>query len=210
MKGVRVAIAAAAIVIVLGLAAWVYMDYVQLQNGMAGEQKVFVFTDSGRLLAAFDVTTGPATPRSDLTLERVAYRVGDYRQLQGNAFKLIIMGRSSFPDVQAINISGVFMTKDEVFAMLDNGSVKAAFVARYSQAHNIAIAALTTDKLGTDDTMAGVLFAAMVAEQAKAGNIIMMTRDGRVTLYPETIVLRLITMLPANVLPYVIGGTNGP
>jgi hypothetical protein len=112
--------------------------------------------------------------------------------------------------VQAINISGVFMGKDEVFTLLDNGSVKGAFVARYSQAHNIPVQALTTDKLGTDDTMAGVLFAALVAEQAKAGNIIMMTRDGRVTLYPETIVLRLITLLPANVLPYVIGGTNGP
>lgn len=210
-KGLRLVITSAVILLVVLFAGYVWWDYQQLQQGMANQPKFFVFADNGRLFAGFDVTQGIASPRQDLSIARASYTVGDFDQLRGGAYKLIIMGRESFPDAQAINVSGVTLARQEVIDILLNGSVKSAFTVRYAKAHNISLAALNTEKLVNDANMAGLLFAALVAEQAKAGNIIMMTRDGKVTIYPETVTLTMVRTMPEPLLPYFVsGGGSGP
>jgi hypothetical protein len=210
-KGLRLVITSVVILLVLLFAGYVWWDYQQLQQGIASQPTFFVFADNGRLFAGFDVTQGLASPRQNLSIARAAYAADNFSQLRGDAYKLIIMGRESFPDVQAINVSGVMLGKNEVIEMLINGSVKSAFTARYARAHNTTLAALNTEKLVNDANMAGILFAALVSEQTTAGNIIRMTRDDKITIYPSTITLTLVRTIPEPLLPYLVsGGSSGP
>lgn len=203
-KGLRLVISSLLLIILFAFVLYLYWDATSLQTNFGSQPKLFVYTDQNQLLAGFDLTVGTPTIRQDLTRERNAYAAGDLEQLKGSAYKLLIFNRQSFANVTSANLGEVTLTHDQALDLLASSNAKKDYVTHYTQQNKLNNTVINDQALVSDDNVKGLVFAALVSQLGKQSDITLMTRTGAISIYPETLSLKLIRLLPDQILPYFI------
>jgi hypothetical protein len=207
-KTVRMVVSAIMMILFIALSGYLYYDSNQLQTSFVTQPKLFAYADNGQILAAFETTTGEPSIKQDLSKERVAYSTDNLKELKGSAYKVLIFNKASFADVGNINLSSISLTREQAFLILSSSTPKNDYTAEYVLQKNISDAVINDDALGTNDNLKGLIFAALVGELSKNGDIVLMTRTGAVTIYPDSATLWLIRNIPDFAMPYFVkGGT---
>ncbi len=203
-KLAKVIITALIILIMLGVIGYVAWDFKDVNTRLEVDDKRFAYADSTQLLSTFSTSGDRVLPENDIYLYKVAYNARDYKRLRGSARTLLYFTQESFEGVDTVNVSGVYLTKDQALSLLANPQPKQYYINTYAHQNNVTTDLVSGVTLGTDDYLKGIVFAALVQELSNNQNLVMLARDNRIWIDPEGLLITVLRYIPDSLLPYLI------
>jgi hypothetical protein len=173
--------------LVVGAFYFVY-DTADLQQKFETENKLFLLELEDSVAGAFSVK-GSQEPVIIDDLSN--YRSLSQESLDSMAaryYKVIIVHWNTFDDLPSINVAGITITKQDALTAFNSNAPKSLLAQQ--------VAAL----FPTEDSVKSSLFNLMFGAAYQKANLIEMYRAGTVDIYPETMGLKVIKLIPEVLL----------
>ncbi|MBW3002519.1 hypothetical protein KY338_05165 [Candidatus Woesearchaeota archaeon] len=177
--------------LIVGAFYFIY-DTADLQRKFETENKLFLLELDDSVAGAFSVK-GSQEPvvMDDLS----NYRSLSQKSLDALAaryYKVIIVHWNTFDDLPSINVAGITVTREDALAAFESGSPKEFLSPQ--------VASL----FPTEDSVRSSLFNLMFGAAYQKTNLIEMYRAGTVDIYPETMGLKVIKLIPEVLLEKLV------
>jgi hypothetical protein len=186
----------------------IYSDAKEFTQGFAENESLFLLESEDEIIAGF-LMTPDQEEHGAINLNesiRQEYKDADYEAMQGNFFKLMIFNETCFDDLSDLELGDDFIiTKDIVFSIIksdesldDYADWIIATRGYSSEVKGAIIDNLAEEGIESDDHMKGFLFRFVysAANTEDPSFLIKKYRDGKVTIYEETLIFKLMKNLP--------------
>ncbi len=218
-------------IIVIGIiltAAGVFMtidDVKDFQANFPKTPSTYLFEKDGKLLAGFKGMLAENPPpemisQNQLAAYQSSFENKDLAAIKGESYKLFIISSSAFDSLESVPIGeNEKMTKEQLLSLLDSQTpmddyISIMFKTPLDKSQKDVMKEAMLQQLSAKDS-AGfkgmVFFIALAASIQQQGPLFLFDsyREGRLTVYPETIIFKTIKVVPSfasNKLIEQIGG----
>ncbi|MBS3119156.1 hypothetical protein J4417_05800 [Candidatus Woesearchaeota archaeon] len=181
---------------VLALGYMTYQDVRDLRENMPTQNKLVILMDQGRVLSGFTVTPAEALPLTsgELHAFEALWSQDRKEEAQGEVYKLIIYEKAMFEGMDDLKIivAGQSFEKQHILQLLSDDAILNATSQElfFEKPHELR--AYVFNELiriyvvGSGDP---TLFASQF-------------RKGMITIYPETIIFKIMKYVPLNINPF--------
>lgn len=183
---------------------WLYFDSNSIRDKMV-EEKIFILEHDNGIYAAFVHKDTPAPiVLKDLSAEREAFANGDRDGVRGERALLFKATRSTFQNIEVVNVDNYTLTKDWVFNQFTNENARQDYADEVKSILGLPIGQEVTPPDVTAEEFRGMLFAALVNDYLAENTIIDAINNGEIDVYPKSITFWVIGILPKSLLKYVV------
>jgi len=197
------------LIIIVVLLAICYIDASNFKKHYSTEKNSYYLQDNGRIIAGFYGQGQSIEYMNEEEIKRadILFRAGNYDELLGVHYKLIIINKTIFNDVESINLSSEFvLIKDDIPKMFEASNldfVRHYLASRYvtNDSINLVIKELfANDSQITKDWV----FAKLLEEKTNkdVGVLLSEYKSGRIIFYRETPVFKMLKYLPKSIINF--------
>lgn len=176
--------------LVVGAVYFIY-DTADLQQKFETENKLFLLELDDSVAGAFSIR-GNEEPVIIDDLSSYTLKPEQLDLLLGSHYKIIIVHWGAFDGIDSISVGDMTVSKDDARSVFMSGSPKSLLIPQ--------VAAL----FPTKDSVKSSLFNLMFGAAYQKTNLIEMYRAGSVDIYPETLGLKVIKLIPEFVLKKLV------
>lgn len=187
--------------IVVGGSIYVIHDANDLRVNFLPKEKLLVLDLDGDIVAAVisrDVSV--PVPVTDVKGLNVLYHSKDYKAMLGTNYKLLVFKWDAFRSLKVVGDDQYMFTIEDVKKVMTLEDPKKYYIEQYlgsSAAEFAGIIASQVDKVfPTNDYFRSVVFSFMIAKSFEDASVFEAYVNEDVSIYPETITLKLIRWLP--------------
>lgn len=202
-KVVRIVIITAIIILVVGSSLYVLKDANDLRKNFLQKEKLLMLDLDGKITAAViskDVSV-PA-PVIDVKNLNQLYAEKKYSAMMEDKYKLIAFDWNAFRNIDFVGEDEYTFSMDNVREIMVSDYPKRILVDKMAREQGEkfrdSIAFEVDDMFPTDDHLKAVIFSFMIEKFSQNKAVFSEYADGNVFIYPETITLKLIKMLPRS------------
>ena len=167
-------------------------DVTDLQKNFAAENKIFLLDLDKDIVGAFTVR-GDEDPVliKDFTALNKQYP-DSFDTILNGYYKVIIVHWNAFDDLQQLDLDVVKLSRQEILTALKSGNPITVLPAP------------AANMFDTGDEVKSTLFAFMFSEKNQKTNLIEQHRAGTADIYPETLGLKVIKLIPESILKKLV------
>jgi hypothetical protein len=167
-------------------------DVTDLQQNFAAENKIFLLDLDKEIVGAFTVrgNEDPVLIKDFTTLNK--QYPNNLDKILGNYYKVVIVHWSAFDDLQQLDLDIIQLSRQDILDALNSEDPKTL------------LPVVATNMFETGDEIKSTLFAFMFSEKNQKTNLIEQHRAGTADIYPETIGLKIIKLIPESILKKLV------
>ncbi len=194
-----------------------YLDIRDFQENFQDSEKIFLLSENGNILTGFTSTLQEGSEPDEIPKERLAelqtyYNNKEYNKIKGENYKMFIIDASAFDfmeEEQEIEREKDFVyTKEFVFKFIKSENLADDFSREYIKQKSIDESRLEEIKKEfieniEEDKFRAQLFSSLLEESSKQKGplfLILFYREGDTLIYKETILFKLIKLLPEGIM----------
>jgi len=189
------------IALVLGAGLYVLTDANDLRVNFLSKEKLLLLDLDGNIVAAV-ISKGVSVPVpvTDVKSLNVLYHSENYQSMLNDNYKLVVFQWDSFRDLSIVGEDNYVFSIDDVKQIMELEDPKMFYVEKLVGEQGAAflapISAQVEKIFPTNDYFRSVVFSFMIAQSFENTSIFEKYLDGTVFIYPETITLKLLKILP--------------
>ena len=217
-----------------GLGFYVYSDFVELKNNFIDSDKKIFLSSPDDLVAGFIMADNIQFFNSnEIAALNNYYRDNDFDSLRGNAYKVFLIDYEYFSELDyTINLGDslgndrdIILNKTEILQLLNSKDPFNQLVSNHDITNSDKFADIIKEQLqgklvnATPETMNSInikdsgtlkslLFAYTLSqsifENKNPFYFFVLYRDGKIKIYPETIVFKVIKFLPSSMFDKIV------
>ncbi len=202
-KMVRTVIIIAIIVLVIGASIYILKDANSLRkNFLLGEKLVVLELDS-RIVSAI-ISKDVAVPIPVTTIGNLddLYAIKDLDKMLNDKYKLVIFKWKAFQNIDFVGDEEYEFSMDEIKSIMKSGSPKQFIADKMIKEQGPEFESMIQTKVdemfATDDHLKSIVFSFMIAKFVENNSVFEGYINENVFIYPETITLKLIKILPIS------------
>jgi hypothetical protein len=200
----------AIIALVVGAGYYIFNDAKNLGAGLQSGSKLFLLDLDGNIVGGATITTGSPVLVDSLAQLNDQYHQKNYAGMLGNNFKMLIFNWSLFDDLEFFNAGASNFTKEQMLAFFRADKPKQLFVGMLTNdtgMQQLMLQGIDKD-FPKDDSLKSMLFlvAFSTANQTK---VFTSLQTGQTKVYPETISIKLIKLMPASLIEKFVSVKGG-
>ncbi len=209
-------------VLMLVFAFFVYLDANQLRQEFPVSPKLFLYSADNELSVDKGIITGiqgvfnGTAPRflneDEINLYRSFYKSNDYESMLKGNFKIFIVQRKAFDGLTGdITFFGKEVSKDFLLDTIQSDESFDITIGHIAEGRSESVKQLASEKLkeeiGGEAEVDSLIFSLVLQkalEQEGQSFIVNQYKKGNLEIYPETITLKLMKMLPDFVIRGIV------
>lgn len=197
----RIIIALVLIAVVVAAGFYVFSDVKNLAKGLEAGSKLLLLDFNGDIVGGAVVVTGEPVMLESVAKMNEYYHQKNYGAMLGNNFKMFVFGWGLFDGIQIFSFGEQNFTRGQMLEMLGSPKPRDVF-ASYQTTDSVLqqrIAAELSKQFPTDDYFKSMLFMIALGNLDKE-LLVKSILKGDVLVYPETISLKLVRILPESLV----------
>lgn len=200
-KLVRTIIIVAVIILIIGASAYVFTDAMNLKNNFISKEKLLVLDMDGKIVAAV-ISKDVSVPVPVTTIGNLneLYSKKEFDSMRGDKHKLLIFTWTAFNDLDVIGEEEYIFSMTDAKTILESDSPKQFIIDKMVSEQGKELEFIITKEVNemfpTNDHFKSVIFSFMLAK--KQNSVFTEYIKGNIFIYPNTIVLQMIKILPIS------------
>jgi hypothetical protein len=202
-KMVRLVIIIAIVILVVGASLYVLKDANDLRKKFLPSEKLVVLEIDNTLVSAV-ISKDVSVPIPVTTIGNLnqLYAVEDFNKMLNEKYKLIIFKWSAFQDIDFVGENEYKFSLDEIKSIMQSNNPKQFLVEKMvkeqGEEFETGIQIKVDEMFATDDHLKSIVFSFMIAKFVEQNSVFEEYINENVFIYPETITLKLIKVLPIS------------
>jgi hypothetical protein len=202
-KMVRIVIIIAIIVLVVGASIYILRDANSLrENFLPGEKLVILELDNKIVSAIISKDVSVPTPVTTIGNLDDLYAIKDLDKMLNDKYKLVIFKWKAFEKIDFVGDGDYEFSMDEIKSIMESNNAKQFIIDKMVKEQGAEFESIIQTKVDemftTDDHLKSILFGFMIAKFVEKNSVFEEYIDENVFIYPETITLKLIKILPIS------------
>ncbi len=190
----------------------IYKDVLDIQQNFETGQKLFLLNHNNTYITGLKIVDmEELNLDAILNQQEINNMVGKSNsEILGNNYKLFIFNSKTFQDIQSISFWEMEFTKQEIFSLLESPTPINNIITKIIEKENYPETmrqSLTQEfksalEISDNSQMKGILFMLLLEEKTNQNEKMIFNelRDNNLTIYPETIIFKIIKVVPDPIL----------
>jgi len=198
---VRIIIVVGLLALVFGAGIYVLNDANNLQKKfLPGEKLLVLDLDSNITAAVISKDIAVPVPVTKVDALDLLYSEKDYSEMLDDKYKLVVFKWGAFDDIDFVGTDEYRFSMKEVRQIMEASSPREFLVDKMAEEQGEelrqAIRSEVFSRFPTKDHLRSVAFSFMIAKFIDQGSVFEEYIDGNVLIYPETITLKIVKIIP--------------
>ncbi len=190
----------------------IYLDVLDIQQNFESGQKLFLLEHQQVYVSALQIKDmQDLDTNAILTQQQIDSIVGkSKKEILKNNYKLFIFNSKTFQDIPVVSFWEMEFANSEIFSLLESSTPINSIVTKIIEKENypetmrqsLTQEFKSTMSISDDSQMKGILFMLLLEEKTKGNEkmIFEELRNNNLTIYPETIIFKIIKTIPDSFL----------
>jgi len=189
--------------IVVGASIYVIRDANDLRVNFLPKEKLLVLDlDNNIVAAVISKDISVPVPVTDVKGLNTLYHAKDYQAMLGSNYKLLVFKWDTFKDLKVVGDNTYTFSIEDVKKVMTLEDPKSYYIEQQLGSDAAMFAGIVSSQVDkvfpTNDYFRSVVFSFMIAKSFEDASVFEAYVNGDVSIYPETITLKLVRWLPFN------------
>jgi len=194
---------------------FIYLDILDFQQNFETGQKLFLLESNNTYVTGLNIKDmQDLNIDTILTQQQIDNMVGKSNsEILKNNYKLFIFDSKTFQNIQTISFWEMEFTNSEIFSLLESSTPINTIITKIiekekypeTMRQSLTQEFKSTMDISDDAQMKGILFMLLLEEKTKRNKNMIFDelKKGNLKIYPETIIFKILKMVPQSLLEKV-------